>query len=74
MRSYLSVQEAAKRWGISVRWVNQYALDGKNSWRRAAGQILGDSGRWKTRSNREAQIRAQAERNAREKQQEGLNR
>ena len=27
MKGYFSVQETAKRWGISVRWVNQYALD-----------------------------------------------
>ena len=24
MKGYLSIQETAKRWGISVRWVNQY--------------------------------------------------
>ena len=24
-----STKETAKRWGISVRWVNQYALDGR---------------------------------------------
>ena len=29
MKGYCSVQEIAKRWGISVRWVNQYALDGR---------------------------------------------
>ena len=29
MKGYFSVQETAKRWGISVRWVNQYALDGR---------------------------------------------
>ena len=43
----------------------------KNSRRRAAGQILGDSGR--RRQTGETQIRAQAERNGREKRQEGLN-
>lgn len=26
---YYPIQETAKRWGISVRWVNQYALDGR---------------------------------------------
>ena len=29
MKGYCSAQETAKRWGISVRWVNQYALDGR---------------------------------------------
>ena len=29
MKGYQSVLETAKRWGISVRWVNQYALDGR---------------------------------------------
>ncbi len=29
MKGYQSVQETAKRWGISVRWVNQYALEGR---------------------------------------------
>ena len=29
MKGYFSVQETAKRWGISVRWVNQYALEGR---------------------------------------------
>ena len=29
VKGYCSVQEIAKRWGISVRWVNQYALDGR---------------------------------------------
>ena len=29
MKGYCSVQETARRWGISVRWVNQYALDGR---------------------------------------------
>ena len=43
----------------------------KNSWHRAAGQILGDSGR--RSQTGEAQIRTQAERNDREKRQEGLN-
>ena len=44
----------------------------KNSRRRAAGQILGDSGR--RSQTGEAQIRTQAERNDRGKRQEGLNR
>jgi translation initiation factor IF-1 len=26
---FFSVQETAKHWGISVRWVNQYALEGR---------------------------------------------
>ena len=29
MKGYLSVQETAKRWGVSVRWVNQYILAGR---------------------------------------------
>ena len=29
MKGYQSVQETAERWGISVRWVNQYALEGR---------------------------------------------
>ena len=29
VKGYCSVQDTAKRWGISVRWVNQYALDGR---------------------------------------------
>ncbi len=29
MKGYFSVQETARRRGISVRWVNQYALDGR---------------------------------------------
>ena len=29
VKGYSSVQETARRWGISVRWVNQYALDGR---------------------------------------------
>ena len=43
----------------------------KNSRRGAAGQILGDSGR--RGQTGEAKIRTQAERNGREKRQEGLN-
>ena len=31
MKGYRSVQETAKRWGISVRLVNQYVLDGRIS-------------------------------------------
>ena len=26
---YLSVQQTADKWGISVRWVNQYILEGR---------------------------------------------
>ncbi len=29
MRGYLSVQETAKKWDVSVRWVNQYILNGR---------------------------------------------
>ena len=29
MKGYSSVQETARRWGISIRWVNQYALEGR---------------------------------------------
>ncbi len=29
MKGYLSVQETASKWGISVRWVNQYVLNGR---------------------------------------------
>ena len=29
VKGYCSVQETARRWGISVHWVNQYALDGR---------------------------------------------
>ena len=29
MKGYMSVQEAAGKWGISVRWVNQYILEGR---------------------------------------------
>ena len=29
MKGYLSVQETARKWGISVRWVNQYILEGR---------------------------------------------
>ena len=47
MKGYSSVQETARRWGISVRWVNQYVL---------AGQILGDSER--RGQTGKAQIRA----------------
>ena len=40
MKGFLSIKEAAEKWGISKRWVNQYALDGRipgcerfgNSW------------------------------------------
>ncbi len=74
MKSYFSVQEAARRRGISVRWENRYALDGRipgaerlgRSWAIPEDGRCGQTG--------EAQIRTQAERNVREKQQEGLNR
>ena len=29
MKGYLSVQQTADKWGVSVRWVNQYILDGR---------------------------------------------
>ena len=29
MRGYLSVQETAEKWDVSVRWVNQYFLNGR---------------------------------------------
>ena len=29
MKGYLSVQETAIKWGVSVRWVNQYVLNGR---------------------------------------------
>ncbi len=29
MKGYLSVQETARKWGVSVRWVNQYILNGR---------------------------------------------
>ena len=29
MRGYLSVQQTADKWGVSVRWVNQYILEGR---------------------------------------------
>lgn len=29
MKGYLSIQETAKRWEVSVRWVNQYILEGR---------------------------------------------
>ena len=29
MKGYISVKEAAERWSVSVRWVNQYAQDGR---------------------------------------------
>ena len=29
MRSYFSVQETAEKWDVSVRWVNQYILNGR---------------------------------------------
>ena len=29
MKGYLSIQEAARKWGISERWVNQYCTDGR---------------------------------------------
>lgn len=29
MKGYLSVKETAEKWGISVRWVNEYILMGR---------------------------------------------
>ena len=29
MKGYLSVQETADKWGVSIRWVNQYVKDGR---------------------------------------------
>ena len=29
MKGYLSVRETAEKWGVSVRWVNQYILMGR---------------------------------------------
>ena len=29
LRGYLSVQQTADKWGVSVRWVNQYILEGR---------------------------------------------
>ena len=29
MKGYLSVQETASKWGVSVRWINQYILAGR---------------------------------------------
>ena len=29
MKGYLSVQQTAEKWGVSVRWVNQYILYGR---------------------------------------------
>ncbi len=29
VKGYSSVQETARRWGISIRWMNQYALEGR---------------------------------------------
>ena len=29
MRGYLSVQETAEKWDVSVRWMNQYILNGQ---------------------------------------------
>ena len=31
MKGYLSVRETADKWGISVRWVNQYIQEGRLS-------------------------------------------
>ena len=62
---YCSVQETARLWGNSVRWVNQYALDGRIPGAGATGQILVDSER--RVQTGEVQIRAKAERTFREK-------
>ena len=29
MKGYLSVQQTADKWSVSVRWVNQYILEGR---------------------------------------------
>lgn len=29
MKGYRSASETAKKWGISIRWVNQYILEGR---------------------------------------------
>lgn len=29
LKGYLSVQETASKWGVSIRWVNQYILAGR---------------------------------------------
>ncbi len=29
LKGYLSVQETASKWDVSVRWVNQHILDGR---------------------------------------------
>ena len=29
MKRYLSVQQTADKWSVSVRWVNQYILEGR---------------------------------------------
>ncbi|MBR1584959.1 MAG: helix-turn-helix domain-containing protein [Clostridia bacterium] len=29
MKGYRSVKETAEKWGVSVRWVNQYAVEGR---------------------------------------------
>ena len=29
MKGYLSAKEVARRWNVSVRWVNQYIQDGR---------------------------------------------
>jgi translation initiation factor IF-1 len=29
LKGYLSVQKTASKWGVSVRWVNQYILAGR---------------------------------------------
>lgn len=29
LKGYLSVKETAEKWAVSVRWVNQYILEGR---------------------------------------------
>lgn len=29
LKEYLSVKETAEKWAVSVRWVNQYILEGR---------------------------------------------
>lgn len=44
MKGYLSVKEVARKWNISVRWVNQYIQGRTRSRGGTIRKILGDSG------------------------------
>ena len=44
MKGYLSIKEAARKWGISERWVNQYCTDGRIPVR----SVLGGHGQFQT--------------------------